>query len=721
MHHFVRSLRRIALGIGVVGALVAATPAFAQTADLEISKTADVEAVPPEGQFTYTITVRNNGPDAVAAFMTDVLPAEITVTGNSTSGDWFCNVPVSGPGGTVTCFAPDLDDGEAATLALTVMVNEGVEVGAEIDNTAEVNESVGTGAPEGDERPAQIDPQINNNIASVSVLVAGPDVTVGKSHAGNGMPGQNLTYNIVATNIGPTPTTGPTTVTDTLPTGLTPVSFTGTGWTCTLAPLSCTHPGLVGGGSGFPPLALVVAVDPAAPSSVTNQVTVATAGDTNPGNNSAGDLTIIGAGGPGSGALSLGIGFNPSSFSTASQVIQVQYLVTNISAITVTGIVVTDPKVPGIACPQTSLAAGASMTCVGPYTTTAADLAAGTSSFTGTASAANAPTVTANGAILAVALVVKQVVGEFITTRAALLAQGIGHPGLHDRVGNGVSVSETNGDATLNFSASLRGTGAGEAADALASGVVSLPFSLWIDGTLTLHARNNGGGSFALVGLGADYLVTEDLLLGVALYLDYMRDVATLGTVTGTGVLIGPYVSVALAPAVTLDAGLFYGRTWNSAAVSAAGTTFTGSFVTDRLVARAKLEGEWLIDQLVIRPNAVMVLTTEAGGAYTVTDPAGNAVAIDGFTTASLDINAGTQIERPIRLQSGLVLTPFVGARLGLTGSGATLSLSNPYGSLALGYVLAGDTWSFRSWLDLSLYASSLRSASVRSRLQGEF
>jgi len=68
-------------------------------------------------------------------------------------------------------------------------------------------------------------------------------------------------------------------VTETLPTGLTAVSFQGTGWTCTLT--ACNRADSLSGEVGvnsYPPLTLTVNVAANAPASVTNQVSVSGGG-----------------------------------------------------------------------------------------------------------------------------------------------------------------------------------------------------------------------------------------------------------------------------------------------------------------------------------------------------------------------------------------------------------------------------------------------------------
>ena len=73
-----------------------------------------------------------------------------------------------------------------------------------------------------------------------------------------------------------------------------------------------------------------------------------------------------------------------TSITAAGQVVPYSFLVTNTGNVTVTGITLTDPKVPTIACDATSLAPGISMTCTGNHTVTQAEMDAASGTLVNT-------------------------------------------------------------------------------------------------------------------------------------------------------------------------------------------------------------------------------------------------------------------------------------------------------------------------------------------------
>ncbi len=120
-----------------------------------------------------------------------------------------------------------------------------------------------------------------------------PDLTITKTHAGNFFQGSSGLYTITVTNSGTAATNGAITMTDVLPSGLTASAISGTGWSCTLSPLSCNRADPIGPGGIYPPITLGVTVAANAPSSLTNVASVSGGGETNGANDTASDVTVI--------------------------------------------------------------------------------------------------------------------------------------------------------------------------------------------------------------------------------------------------------------------------------------------------------------------------------------------------------------------------------------------------------------------------------------------
>src|SRR5439155_241419 len=120
------------------------------------------------------------------------------------------------------------------------------------------------------------------------------DLTITKTHSGNFTQAQTgATYTITVTNSGTGPTSGVVTVTDTLPSGLTATAISGTGWTCTLATLTCSRSDVLAASASYPAITLTVNVANNAAASLSNSVTVSGGGELNTANDTASDATTI--------------------------------------------------------------------------------------------------------------------------------------------------------------------------------------------------------------------------------------------------------------------------------------------------------------------------------------------------------------------------------------------------------------------------------------------
>ena len=259
-------------GAGTVSILLNTCP----LPDLSITKTHSDTFKQGDTGKTYTITVSNVGgaPTQGVVTVKDTLPTGLTATAMSGSG-WSCTLA------TRTCTRFDALAAGASYPAITLTVN--VASGAPASVTNEATVSGGS------------DMNSGNNLASDPTSITPiTDLIVTLTHTGNFTQGATGTiYKIIAKNAGSLATSGTVTVSDTLPAGLTATAISGTGWTCTLASLTCTRSDVLNGLASYPAITLTVSVAANAPASVINTATVSGGGQTNTSNDTALDPTVI--------------------------------------------------------------------------------------------------------------------------------------------------------------------------------------------------------------------------------------------------------------------------------------------------------------------------------------------------------------------------------------------------------------------------------------------
>lgn len=130
--------------------------------------------------------------------------------------------------------------------------------------------------------------------ASANVTVLASDLTVAKVHTGNFVQYQTgKTYTLTVSNAGTGATAGTVTLSDTLPAGLTATAIGGTGWACTLSPLSCTRSDVLAASSSYQPVTVTVDVASNAGASLTNTASVSGGSEPNTTNDSASDPTTV--------------------------------------------------------------------------------------------------------------------------------------------------------------------------------------------------------------------------------------------------------------------------------------------------------------------------------------------------------------------------------------------------------------------------------------------
>jgi uncharacterized repeat protein (TIGR01451 family) len=254
------------------------TPASISEPDLRISKTHTPARFSPGGQGTYTLTITNlgSGPTTAAINLTDSVPAGLSPTSANGPG-WTC-APIEGQ--VVTCgypgflpAAPTPSPSNTATLTITVAVSD--TASGSLTNTA----TVGGG---GDQTPSTaID---ETQIAQSAVT--GPDLHLTKNHTPSTFTqGGQGAYTLTVLNQGSAATTGSINLSDSPPTGLTPVSASGAGWTCAQIQgqlVTCTYAAVLIPNSSATLTITVNVSDQAATGTVTNLATVSGGGDPTP-------------------------------------------------------------------------------------------------------------------------------------------------------------------------------------------------------------------------------------------------------------------------------------------------------------------------------------------------------------------------------------------------------------------------------------------------------
>jgi uncharacterized repeat protein (TIGR01451 family) len=254
----------------------------ANDADLSITKTA-INQVPAATQPTtiagrsavYEVTVANAGPgSAQSVVVEDTLPTGTTLV-SATGVGWSC----TGSGAPLRCTRDGLAAGATApTISVTVAVPPTAATGTSLRNVAQVTS-------------ATTDPDPTNNSSDATFLVERrADLAIDKTHVGEAVVGETLTYVVSVANNGPSQATQ-VVVSDVLPDYLTLITATGDGWTCDDT-ITCRLYAPLPAGSSAGKILITTQVQPSDQSTVSNTATVSGAEiDPVPNNNSSTDIS----------------------------------------------------------------------------------------------------------------------------------------------------------------------------------------------------------------------------------------------------------------------------------------------------------------------------------------------------------------------------------------------------------------------------------------------
>ena len=334
---------------------------------LTMTKTASTTSFNVGVAASYTLSVQNTGTAATiaASTITDTIPAGLTI-GTLPAG-------CTAAGQTVTCtVATGLAAG--ANTSFVIPVTPTAAAAASVTNTATVSGGGDATCPANARCTSTVTTPVNRPQLTMTKTASATSFTVGVA----------ASYTLQVSNTGTGATTAASTITDTIPTGLTigtlPAGCTAAGQTVTCIVAT----GLAAGSN----TSFVIPVTPtlAAGTSVTNTATVSGGGDaTCPATArcTSSVITPIAA----TPSLTIDKTAGTPSGNTAGSTIGYSFLVTNTGNVTLTGIAVNDALLDAAAvCPVTTLAPGASTTCTGTHTITQAEVNAGTVNNSATAS-----------------------------------------------------------------------------------------------------------------------------------------------------------------------------------------------------------------------------------------------------------------------------------------------------------------------------------------------
>jgi uncharacterized repeat protein (TIGR01451 family) len=260
-----------------------------QGADLSITKSAS-PTVLAGGTLAYTLTISNSGAGtAQNVTVTDVLPAQLTYTGNSGApAGWTVNAPTIGQNGTITLTNSSFAPG-SVTFTIYAKVADNTVNGTVIGNSVTINSNGTT------------DPNPNNNTSTTTTTVSGDtsaDISVVKTASTQTVAGGSLmSYTITINNNGPNVAQN-VAITDVLPTNATLVSFSplGNGWVAdqTVAGALTFRNASMSVGSVSTTIVVQVASGLPNGSAIINNVTASsTTPDPIPGNNGSTTVTIV--------------------------------------------------------------------------------------------------------------------------------------------------------------------------------------------------------------------------------------------------------------------------------------------------------------------------------------------------------------------------------------------------------------------------------------------
>ena len=192
--------------------------------------------------------------------------------------------------------------------------------------------------------------------------------------------------------------------------------------------------------------------------------------------------------------------------------------------------------------------------------------------------------------------------------------QFAGQLGDMPRGGLDVSASEASPSSFLRFSGNVTSTDSS--------------WYFWTEGQYSAYQDATGviaerDGSFGIVFLGVDYLVNDWLTFGVMAHADRVSEgIDGYSEVSGNGGMVGPYLSAEVTDGLFFSGRVAWGQSRNSASIDvfADNTQWSGSFGTERFLARGAFYGSYELGSVHLRPQVDLAYMRENQKDYVVSD-----------------------------------------------------------------------------------------------------
>lgn len=420
---------------------------------------------------------------------------------------------------------------------------------------------------------------------------------------------------------------------------------------------------------------------------------------------------------------------SPTSYTAAGEVITYTYVITNMTNLPINNITVSDNKAGAVACPNT-LAANSSMTCTATYTITATDVTAGqvtnTVTVTGLIYSEVQDTLEATFSVFHKEKAMEDTRATLRSFSANRLNRLIAAEPDRNRFqrrlpeafwDDGTSTNSTSaflfsghqtlGSANFSFSTSLKQMAQSfEDASEAGSMTATDGVDVWIEAHYSQYTDTSAGtnisGRFGILFLGADFFLTDAVLVGGIIQFDWMRERGRRlmeTTIEGNGVMAGPYISARLTQHLFFDARFAWGTSDNTASPMG---TYVDKFSTERWLASAKLTGNWTVGDFRITPSASVIFVEERQGSYI--DSLG--LVVPAQVAALGRLAFGPEIAYRHALQNGWIVEPHIS----ISG---LWDFNKPGSETAGGFVTSGSD--FRATLQGGVLLHSERGFNVRA------